>query len=898
MNNSLRIASQGFKIEIDQDLPSRQLQNTFIHKSIIDRNEIEKWINEILKIACSNDKQNSLRKLGVDRNSLKNAGIKDDDVNRLYRSMFVYTVGFYEMIGDIIKNNELTAMIWQVFGILLEHVAKGDFQFTINEIYKESQQKIEELNERLIQREQKFMSIEIQAQDQINQLQNLLKDLNNQYNLLKQQKESVELDFQQSNAAFEDAVALKIQFQSKIIEIASIYREQAQNYSQLSGELNELRILYDKNNNELIMSKKHLESMIAEMDIRDNQISHLNQTIDHQARLLDEKQKQIQTLQLNISQLRKNYVLDQKPDIDYESQFNLLNMQFSKYKEENIQKLQEFQRLQIIYGDTLELNKKLANENQLIKQVTSKLQDENKHLKIVGDELESLEKGYQCSILQLQQDISNLIEEYEDKIKRFRTTQVEHQFGLQRIQVQQDEILAFNQIIQQMKTNKYHLNQIISQDQAEIQQLQSGLEEKEQTIKDLEESQSKLKQDEIYYQKQIEQLQILIDSQNSVIIEEKQELQMLQTQFQSQYEEIRKVKSLYNDLVLENHCLIKRQKHSDNAINNQKNKISELFNEITSIRAKHAKFLSDYKTLEIQFNEFKSQINKDILLCKRKWFIKQHLMILQVQLIELIKNRLHQINHKRTQMSKGICEKNKIYNQIKKLKSQTPIQSNKSIQSKSQSQIIIRIVKFKQLVYFFGLKEVTKELKLKTDALIQIQNSNEDLNIELNKLKEENFNQKQLISRLKISSQGQNEQIEDYASTNDFQDFRSNKLQINQISSDDLQGYFNSQIMLQNEIKNSQNQIEIKDKTYQQKQENQKFKLKQLFKTVNLLDSQGENQSDPQSRKLQDFQIHDSLHDILSHNLVVLAQVKQLKVKGINNPKEKWISRQETKIIL
>ncbi|CAK84981.1 unnamed protein product (macronuclear) [Paramecium tetraurelia] len=896
--------------------PSRQLQDTFIPQSIIDRMAIEKWINEILKVSGGNGKYTNLRQLGLDRNSLKSAGLKDEDVNRIYRSMFVYTVGFYEMLKDILKNYELTAMIWQVFGILLEYVAKGDFQFTINQIYKEGQQKIEELNERLMQREQKFMSIEIQAQDEINHLQNLIQDLNNQYNLLKQQKENVELDFQQSNIAFEDAVTLKILFQSKIIEIASIYREQAQNYSQLSEELNELKILYDKNNDDLIMSKKQVESMMAEINMRDNSITHLNQTIENQLRLLDEKQKKIQTLELNITQLRKDYVFNKNTYIDYEYQFNLLNMQFSKYKEENIQKLQEFQIFQITYGDTLELNKKLANENQVIRQETSKLQNENKYLKIVTDELENLEQGYKSSILQLQQDTRNLIEEYEDKIKKFQITQVEYQFGIQRIQVQQDEILAFNQNLQQMKINKNHLNEIIFQNQAQIQQLQSGLEEKEQTIQELEKSQSKLKQDEISYQKQIEQLRNTINSQNFVIIEEREEFEKLKNQFQSQLLELRKVKSLYNDQVLENHHLVKRQKYTDNAINDEKNKIIELVNEITFIRAKHADFLQVYKALEIKFDEFKIQMNKDIQLQKDQYtdslnYYKNmqkemvHKMILEDALSLIDRTNQQPINLNQSQ--KHVEEqrnllKNKnleLHKEIDELNTNLKQQINliQKLQSdQNNTSNRLKIVKFKQLVYFVSLKEVTEELKLKTDSLIQIQNSNEDLKIELKRLKEETINQKQLISRQIISSQGQFEQIEDQASTNDFQDFRSTKLQINQDSSNDCQGYFNSQIMQQNEIKNSQNQMEKKVKRFSQKQEQQKFKLKQLFKTVNLLEQQGDNQS--QSRNLQDFQIQDSFRDILSHNLAALAQVKQMKVKGITNPKEKWILRQETKIIL
>ena len=34
---------------------------------------------------------------------LQNLGIPNDQVNRMYNSLFVYTVGFYELMGDCTK---------------------------------------------------------------------------------------------------------------------------------------------------------------------------------------------------------------------------------------------------------------------------------------------------------------------------------------------------------------------------------------------------------------------------------------------------------------------------------------------------------------------------------------------------------------------------------------------------------------------------------------------------------------------------------------------------------------------------------------------------------------------------------------------------------------------------
>ena len=50
------------------------------------------------------EKKKPLNKFKVDRYTLTNAGISNDNVNRIYSSLFVYTVGFYEMLKESMYN--------------------------------------------------------------------------------------------------------------------------------------------------------------------------------------------------------------------------------------------------------------------------------------------------------------------------------------------------------------------------------------------------------------------------------------------------------------------------------------------------------------------------------------------------------------------------------------------------------------------------------------------------------------------------------------------------------------------------------------------------------------------------------------------------------------------------
>ena len=72
---------------------------------------IEVWLNETLSdaehldipgIILKPEHKNPISRYGIDRIELNNNGIPNDLIDRVYRCLFVYSVGFYEMISKII----------------------------------------------------------------------------------------------------------------------------------------------------------------------------------------------------------------------------------------------------------------------------------------------------------------------------------------------------------------------------------------------------------------------------------------------------------------------------------------------------------------------------------------------------------------------------------------------------------------------------------------------------------------------------------------------------------------------------------------------------------------------------------------------------------------------------
>ena len=61
-----------------------------------------------------------------------------EDVDRIYRALFVYSVGFFEFLKKILQatksNYAIITSIWKVYQVLLEYCCKTDYRILIAEI--------------------------------------------------------------------------------------------------------------------------------------------------------------------------------------------------------------------------------------------------------------------------------------------------------------------------------------------------------------------------------------------------------------------------------------------------------------------------------------------------------------------------------------------------------------------------------------------------------------------------------------------------------------------------------------------------------------------------------------------------------------------------------------------
>ena len=119
-------------------------QNAKLDSIGITSKVMETWINETLTDAehldipgciLQPEHKNPITRYGIDRIEMDNCGVPKEFVDRIYRCLFVYSLGFYEMIKKLILHSNqkysLVTRIWKVFAVLLEYCCVTDYKMMI-----------------------------------------------------------------------------------------------------------------------------------------------------------------------------------------------------------------------------------------------------------------------------------------------------------------------------------------------------------------------------------------------------------------------------------------------------------------------------------------------------------------------------------------------------------------------------------------------------------------------------------------------------------------------------------------------------------------------------------------------------------------------------------------------
>ena len=118
--------------------------------NVLNARVIETWINETLSDAEHLDipgvilkpqQKDPLARYYVDRLHLISENVDVAAVDRIYRGLFVYSIGFYEMLykalGHAKNKYTILSSIWKVYSILLEYCCRSSYQMQLAQMHTE-----------------------------------------------------------------------------------------------------------------------------------------------------------------------------------------------------------------------------------------------------------------------------------------------------------------------------------------------------------------------------------------------------------------------------------------------------------------------------------------------------------------------------------------------------------------------------------------------------------------------------------------------------------------------------------------------------------------------------------------------------------------------------------------
>ncbi|KAL4436029.1 hypothetical protein ABPG74_022264 [Tetrahymena malaccensis] len=521
---------------------------------------LELWINDTLTEAQS-DKQfseskykthNYLSSYNLDRKNLFSKGVKHEGIDRIYRCLFVYSFGFYEMLYEILEHlkekDNIISQIWKVFGILLEYCARGEFKTTVCILEKEKEEAVETLKKNIEEKQTLIKEIEQKVSDQGDKYLLEIRSLKAELESLINENARLIEDNKFLDEQFNQEAKTRLQFEHKINEIYSIHRELNTKFQHLITEkdslefdLRNLKADYNQRNEEKQMYQaKYTQAAkdLEEQKLINNRVTERNNNLE---KIILENNSQNNKVSLQNKELNEELIKRQLKIDELNFQIDNLKIQIRQYAESS-------KRVE-------EKKSEMLNEKEYYEQ---RIREKQKLLNETQAKLNMKENQYSEISYKLEYDQAKFKEQAEE-LKEKQNLIYNLQKQLKGIQID------------------YEVSQnTIKNQEIDIQNLEKCIREYKMGSADLE-------QQYIKANKQINQMQIQFDNQQ---LEVKKWMGFFE-------EKDIKYQQLQNEYRM----------HMDN----YQNQIQILKSRVTKLEQENRKILNDFQTQTLQLNQFSKE---------------------------------------------------------------------------------------------------------------------------------------------------------------------------------------------------------------------------------------------------------------------------------------------------
>ncbi|CAI2369125.1 unnamed protein product [Moneuplotes crassus] len=328
---------------------------------------METWLNDILQESkdiglkssfLKHDKQKPINQYGIDRQSLLKLGLSKTLVNRIYRGLFVYSVGFFELLKkcsvESSSKSNLMATIWRVYAILLEFCCKTDYDLMISEITRVSREEISDLKAKLEKLTTDFSEKEAKIIEKYDELRSQTETAEKKTQSYVIHIEKLNEYIEELRKRNEDEISIRKQFEAKLNELHSFGRDHDVKYYRALEEIDEHiqkyqiteKELKDLEQQTLVLNKEKiaLETKLADLETKCNTLSNENLGINRALNKVNLKKAELEDTNKKLKREYANTVKDLK------------NVSFKQ----NIDEMKN----QKLAGDIAELTEKYEKRNK------------------------------------------------------------------------------------------------------------------------------------------------------------------------------------------------------------------------------------------------------------------------------------------------------------------------------------------------------------------------------------------------------------------------------------------------------------------------------------------------------------------------------------------------------
>lgn len=411
----------------------------------VDPKHIELWIGHALReslkkgyvdIAEVDSKTNILKVFGVDRETLKANDVKN--INRLYRALYVYSVGFYQLIKEPLegcKNKNATATaLWKVYSVLLQYVCKTQYSMVVANLTKAYRQDVTRLEDTLSKNKHDYELHRDILEGRVDNLESEVDDLKYQIEQLTETNAELSEENRKYKETMEEEKLLRSSFEDKVGYLqkkVNDYESQIKILkSDLEGITEDHKTVKANADSQistlasLNADKIKLERMVANYQA---EATMLKEEIMGKSSVINQRDRQLNDLHKEMDELLKEIQVHKKTIEEKNIKINVIQAKIMDKKQENDEReayINKIKRANVICEDRIKtLHEKLTE----VSGTHEKVCIDYESLKVKHEHLTEENKAIKLENVEFSEKLKLCEDKYDGLDVRYKNLSEHHQ---------------------------------------------------------------------------------------------------------------------------------------------------------------------------------------------------------------------------------------------------------------------------------------------------------------------------------------------------------------------------------------------------------------------------------------------------------------------------------------